>query len=94
MKKSKIIILAVVTASLLLSLLTFTSVLNNYKVQSKNTIKSLQNVKSMGKSTFTVKDYENILETYEDLNDIAICGDLRSKTVKDKTVTPVLIKEN
>lgn len=94
MKKSKIIILAVVTASLLLSLLTFTSVLNNYKVQSKNTIKSLQNVKSMGKSTFTVKDYENILETYEDLNDIAICGDLDSKTVKDKTVTPVLINEN
>ena len=94
MKKSKIITLAVVSVALLISICTFTSVLNNYNEQTKNTIKSLQLVKSSGKSNFTVEDYENILKTYDELRDIAICGDLDSKTVKDKTVTPVLINEN
>ena len=94
MKKSKIITLTVVSVALLISICTFTSVLNNYKEQTKNTIKSLQLVKSSGKSNFTVEDYENILKTYDELKDIAICGDLDSKTVKEKTVTPVLINEN
>ncbi|MGN0460680.1 MAG: ABC transporter permease [Ruminococcus sp.] len=94
MKKSKIIILAVVTTALLLSICTFASVLNNYKVQNKNTIKSLQLVKSSGTSSFTIKDYENILDSYDELKEIAICGDLSSKSVKGQTVTPVLVNEN
>ena len=64
MKKSKIITLAVVSVALLISICTFTSVLNNYKEQTKNTIKSLQLVKSSGKSNFTVEDYENILKKF------------------------------
>ncbi|MGN0476692.1 MAG: ABC transporter permease [Ruminococcus sp.] len=94
MKKSKIITLSVVSVALLISICTFASVLNNYKEQTKNTIKSLQLVKSSGNSSFTVKDYENILKSYDELNDIAICGDLGSKSVKDTTVTPVLVNEN
>ncbi|MGN1126479.1 MAG: hypothetical protein ACI4RI_03470, partial [Ruminococcus sp.] len=94
MKKSKIITLAVVATALLISIFAFASVLNNYKVQNKNTIKSLQLVKSRGKSNFTVKDYENILKSYDNLKDTAICGDLSRKSVKNQTVTPVLVNEN
>lgn len=94
MKKSKIIALSVVSVALLISIYTFASVLNNYKEQTKNTIKSLQLVKSSGESSFTVKDYENILKSYDELKEIAICGDLSSKNVKGQTVTPVLVNEN
>ncbi|MGN1131632.1 MAG: ABC transporter permease, partial [Ruminococcus sp.] len=94
MKKSKIITLSVVSVALLISIYTFASVLNNYKEQTKNTIKSLQLVKSSGESSFTVKDYENILKSYDELKEIAICGDLGSKNVKGQTVTPVLVNEN
>ena len=94
MRKSKIITSAVVFVALLVSICAFTSVLNNYKEQNKNTIKSLQLVKSLGKSNFTIKDYENILNTYESLNDTAICGELSSKIIYEKAVTPVLVNEN
>ena len=90
MRKSKIITSAVVFVALLVSICAFTSVLNNYKEQNKNTIKSLQLVKSLGKSNFTVKDYENILNTYESLNDTAICGELSSKIIYGKTAKKIM----
>ena len=94
MKKSKIIIFAIVTLGLFLSIGMFTSVLNNYKEQNKNTTLSLQNVISQGKSQFTIKDYQNLTDTYEEMTETAFACELDEKEVYETKITPVLINHN
>lgn len=94
MKKAKIISFGVIALVLITFISTFTYIINNYKSQSKNTVISLQNVSSQGQSECSVEDYENLIKKYEDLKDTAFCSETTSKTVKDVTVTPVLINHN
>lgn len=42
----------------------------------------------------TFSDYQDYLKMYEDLQDTAVYSELEETTVKDKSVTPVLINEN
>lgn len=63
MIKKRIIPFIVVALLLLTSISTFTYVINNYKSQNKNTVISIQNVSSQGKSKATIKDYEKLVKS-------------------------------
>ena len=94
MSKTKIISFIVVALLLLTSISTFTYVINNYKSQNKNTVISIQNVASQGKSKATVKDYEKLVKKYEDFKDTSFCSELSEATVNNTKITPVLINHN
>ena len=74
MIKKRIIPFIVVSLLLLTSISTFTYVINNYKSQNKNTVISIQNVSSQGKSKATIKDYEKLVKLYEDFKDTSFCS--------------------
>lgn len=94
MSKTKIISFIVVALLLLTSISTFTYVINNYKSQNKNTVISIQNVASNGKSKATIKDYEKLVKKYEDFKDTSFCSELSTTTVNNTKITPVLINHN
>ena len=94
MSKTKIISFIVVALLLLTSISTFTYVINNYKSQNKNTVISIQNVSSQGKSKSTIKDYEKLVKQYEDFKDTSFCSELSEATVNNTKITPVLINHN
>lgn len=94
MSKTKIISFIVVALLLLTSISTFTYVINNYKNQNKNTVISIQNVSSQGKSKATIKDYEKLVKKYEDFKDTSFCSELSTTTVNNTKITPVLINHN
>ena len=94
MIKKRIIPFIVVALLLLTSISTFTYVINNYKSQNKNTVISVQNVASQGKSKATVKDYEKLVKLYEDFKDTSFCSELSEATVNNTKITPVLINHN
>ena len=94
MSKTKIISFIVVALLLLTSISTFTYVINNYKSQNKNTVISIQNVASKGKSKATIKDYEKLVKKYEDFKDTSFCSELSTTTVNNTKITPVLINHN
>lgn len=94
MIKKRIIPFIVVALLLLTSISTFTYVINNYKSQNKNTVISIQNVASQGKSKATVKDYEKLVKQYEDFKDTSFCSELSEATVNNTKITPVLINHN
>lgn len=94
MRKTKFISFGVIALVLVTLISTFTYVINNYKSQNKNTVISLQNVLSQGESNCTIDDYKKLIKKYEDLSDTAFCSELTCETVKDITVTPVLINHN
>ena len=94
MIKKRIIPFIVVALLLLASISTFTYVINNYKSQNKNTVISIQNVYSQGKSKATIKDYEKLVKKYEDFKDTSFCSELSTTTVKNTKITPVLINHN
>ena len=94
MSKKKIIAFIVVALLLLTSISTFTYVINNYKTQNKNTVISIQNVASKGKSKATIDDYEKLVKKYEEFKDTSFCSEMSSTTVKSTTITPVLINHN
>ena len=94
MIKKRIIPFIVVALLLLTSISTFTYVINNYKSQNKNTVISIQNVASQGKSKATVKDYEKLVKLYEDFKDTSFCSELSEATVNNTKITPVLINHN
>lgn len=94
MSKTKIIPFIVVALLLITSISTFTYVINNYKSQNKNTVISIQNVASNGKSKATIKDYEKLVKKYEDFKDTSFCSELSTTTVNNTKITPVLINHN
>lgn len=94
MMKKRIIPFIVVALLLLTSISTFTYVINNYKSQNKNTVISIQNVSSQGKSKATIKDYEKLVKKYEDFKDTSFCSELSTTTVNNTKITPVLINHN
>lgn len=94
MIKKRIIPFIVVALLLLTSISTFTYVINNYKSQNKNTVISIQNVASQGKSKSTIKDYEKLVKLYEDFKDTSFCSELSEATVNNTKITPVLINHN
>lgn len=94
MSKTKIISFIVVALLLITSISTFTYVINNYKSQNKNTVISIQNVASKGKSKATIKDYEKLVKKYEDFKDTSFCSELSTTTVNNTKITPVLINHN
>ena len=94
MIKKRIIPFIVVALLLLTSISTFTYVINNYKSQNKNTVISIQNVSSQGKSKATVKDYEKLVKKYEDFKDTSFCSELSTTTINNTKITPVLINHN
>lgn len=94
MSKTKIISFIVVALLLLTSISTFTYVINNYKSQNKNTVISIQNVASNGKSKATIKDYEKLVKKYEDFKDTSFCSELSTTSVNNTKITPVLINHN
>lgn len=94
MSKTKIISFIVVALLLLTSISTFTYVINNYKSQNKNTVISIQNVSSQGKSKATIKDYEKLVKKNEDFKDTSFCSELSTTTVNNTKITPVLINHN
>lgn len=94
MIKKRIIPFIVVALLLLTSISTFTYVINNYKSQNKNTVISIQNVSSQGKSKATIKDYEKLVKEYEDFKDTSFCSELSTTTVNNTKITPVLINHN
>lgn len=94
MIKKRIIPFIVVALLLLTSISTFTYVINNYKSQNKNTVISIQNVASQGKSKATVKDYEKLVKKYEDFKDTSFCSELSTTTINNTKITPVLINHN
>ena len=94
MIKKRIIPFIVVALLLLTSISTFTYVINNYKSQNKNTVISIQNVSSQGKSKATIKDYEKLVKQYEDFKDTSFCSELSEATVNNTKITPVLINHN
>ena len=94
MIKKRIIPFIVVALLLLTSISTFTYVINNYKSQNKNTVISIQNVASQGKSKATIKDYEKLVKKYEDFKDTSFCSELSEATVNNTKITPVLINHN
>ena len=94
MIKKRIIPFIVVALLLLTSISTFTYVINNYKSQNKNTVISIQNVASQGKSKATIKDYEKLVKQYEDFKETSFCSELSTTTVNNTKITPVLINHN
>ena len=94
MSKTKIISFIVVALLLITSISTFTYVINNYKSQNKNTVISIQNVYSQGKSKATIKDYEKLVKKYEDFKDTSFCSELSTTSVNNTKITPVLINHN
>lgn len=94
MIKKRIIPFIVVALLLLTSISTFTYVINNYKSQNKNTVISIQNVSSQGKSKATIKDYEKLVKKYEDFKDTSFCSELSTTSVNNTKITPVLINHN
>lgn len=94
MIKKRIIPFIVVALLLLTSISTFTYVINNYKSQNKNTVISIQNVASKGKSKATIKDYEKLVKKYEDFKETSFCSELSTTTVNNTKITPVLINHN
>lgn len=94
MIKKRIIPFIVVALLLLISISTFTYVINNYKSQNKNTVISIQNVASNGKSKTTIKDYEKLVKKYEDFKDTSFCSELSTTSVNNTKITPVLINHN
>lgn len=94
MIKKRIIPFIVVALLLLTSISTFTYVINNYKSQNKNTVISIQNVASKGKSKATIKDYEKLVKKYEDFKDTSFCSELSTTSVNNTKITPVLINHN
>lgn len=94
MIKKRIIPFIVVALLLLISISTFTYVINNYKSQNKNTVISIQNVSSQGKSKATIKDYEKLVKKYEDFKDTSFCSELSTTSVNNTKITPVLINHN
>jgi len=94
MSKTKIISFIVVALLLLTSISTFTYVINNYKSQNKNTVISIQNVASQGKSKATIKVYEKLVKKYEDFKDTSFCSELSTTSVNNTKITPVLINHN
>lgn len=94
MIKKRIIPFIVVALLLLTSISTFTYVINNYKSQNKNTVISIQNVSSQGKSKATIKDYEKLVKKYEDFKDTSFCSEFSTTTVNNTKITPVLINHN
>lgn len=94
MSKTKIISFIVVALLLLASISTFTYVINNYKSQNKNTVISIQNVASKGKSKATIKDYEKLVKKYEDFKDTSFCSELSTTSVNNTKITPVLVNHN
>lgn len=94
MIKKRIIPFIVVALLLLTSISTFTYVINNYKSQNKNTVISIQNVASNGKSKATIKDYEKLVKKYEDFKDTSFCSELSTTTVNNTKITPVLVNHN
>lgn len=94
MSKTKIIPFIVVALLLITSISTFTYVINNYKSQNKNTVISIQNVASNGKSKATIKDYEKLVKKYEDFKDTSFCSELSTTSVNNTKITPVLINHN
>lgn len=94
MMKKRIIPFIVVALLLLTSISTFTYVINNYKSQNKNTVISIQNVSSQGKSKATIKDYEKLVKKYEDFKETSFCSELSTTTVNNTKITPVLINHN
>lgn len=94
MIKKRIIPFIVVALLLLTSISTFTYVINNYKSQNKNTVISIQNVSSQGKSKATIKDYEKLVKKYEDFKETSFCSELSTTTVNNTKITPVLINHN
>lgn len=94
MIKKRIIPFIVVALLLLISISTFTYVINNYKSQNKNTVISIQNVASNGKSKATIKDYEKLVKKYEDFKDTSFCSELSTTSVNNTKITPVLINHN
>lgn len=94
MIKKRIIPFIVVALLLLTSISTFTYVINNYKSQNKNTVISIQNVASNGKSKATIKDYEKLVKKYEDFKDTSFCSELSTTSVNNTKITPVLINHN
>lgn len=94
MIKKRIISFIVVALLLITSISTFTYVINNYKSQNKNTVISIQNVASKGKSKATIKDYEKLVKKYEDFKDTSFCSELSTTSVNNTKITPVLINHN
>lgn len=94
MIKKRIIPFIVVALLLITSISTFTYVINNYKSQNKNTVISIQNVASNGKSKATIKDYEKLVKKYEDFKDTSFCSELSTTSVNNTKITPVLINHN
>lgn len=94
MSKTKIISFIVVALLLITSISTFTYVINNYKSQNKNTVISIQNVASTGKSKATIKDYEKLVKKYEDFKDTSFCSELSTTSVNNTKITPVLVNHN
>lgn len=94
MMKKRIIPFIVVALLLLTSISTFTYVINNYKSQNKNTVISIQNVSSQGKSKATIKDYEKLVKKYEDFMETSFCSELSTTTVNNTKITPVLVNHN
>lgn len=94
MIKKRIIPFIVVALLLLTSISTFTYVINNYKSQNKNTVISIQNVASKGKSKATIKDYEKLVKKYEDFKDTSFCSELSTTSVNNTKITPVLVNHN
>lgn len=94
MRKSNFIVFAIISLALLLSLGFFTKVQNNYTDQNKNTVLSLQNVASEGKSKTTVKDYLELYRIYEEVAETAFSCQLPDQEVYETQVTPVLINHN
>lgn len=94
MIKKRIIPFIVVALLLITSISTFTYVINNYKSQNKNTVISIQNVASNGKSKATIKDYEKLVKKYEDFKDTSFCSELSTTSINNTKITPVLINHN
>lgn len=94
MRKSKIISFIIITLVMIISVGSFSYVLDNYKSQNKNTVISIQNVASQGKSKSTIGDYENLLDLYEEMEDSGFYGELANQKVYSTKVTPVLTNSN
>ena len=94
MRKSKIISFVIITLVMLISVGSFSYVLDNYKSQNKNTVISIQNVASQGKSKSTIGDYEALLNSYEEIQDSGFYSELSNQKVYSAKVTPVLTNSN
>ncbi len=94
MRKSKIVSFIFICIAALFVVGTFSYILDNYKTQSKNTVMSIQNVKTLGKSNFTIDEYETLVKKYEEMPESSFYSELSDVKIKKTTVTPVLTNKN